>query len=159
MSTRRRSLLAAALVTVAITGCSAAEGEGDGPPSAPAASRATTSTPIVFDLDGTQVEGQLDDSAASRSLLAQLPLTVTFNDYGGQEIIGALPQPLDLDGAPDGSAAPALTIGYYVPQQSLVLYYESVGYFGGIVPLGTFEGSDAVEGLVGEVDVTIRIAR
>ena len=157
MSTRRRSLLAAALVTVAITGCSAAE--GDGPSSAPAASRATTSTPIVFDLDGTQVEGQLDDSAASRSLLAQLPLIVTFNDYGSQEIIGALPQPLDLDGAPDGSAAPALTIGYYVPQQSLVLYYESVGYFGGIVPLGTFEGSDAVEGLVGEVDVTIRIAR
>lgn len=33
----------------------------------------------------------------------------------------------DLDGAPKGSAAPALTIGYYAPDRSLVLYYDDVG--------------------------------
>lgn len=131
-------------------------------PSAPTTSSAESSseagdTPIVIEFDGTEVAGRLDDSAASASLIAQLPLTVTFSDYGGQEIIGRLPQPLDLEGAPGGAAAPALTIGYYVPQESLVLYYESVGYFSGIVPIGVFESSDAIRGQTGAITGAIRL--
>lgn len=57
------------------------------------------------------------DCATSVSLLAQLPLTLSFRDHGGQEKNSRLPAPLDLAGAPDGSDAAPLTIGYCVPNQ------------------------------------------
>ena len=115
-------------------------------------------TRIVIELDGQNIAGELDDSATSASLLAQLPLTLSFRDHGGQEKISELPAPLDLDGAPEGSDAAPLTIGYYIPEQSLVLYYHHVGYFAGIVPIGTYENSDAVENRTDDFTVTIRKA-
>jgi hypothetical protein len=105
--------------------------------------------------------GELDSSATSASLLAQLPLTLSFRDHGGQSEISELPDPLDLDGAPKGSGAAPLAIGYYVaehPEQSLVLYYQHVGYFHGITPIGTCENSDAIESQTDEFTVTIRKA-
>ena len=122
----------------------AASASAPAAPSMPPGPAAPTTVPsaaealrVVVDLgDGTQVTGELDGSATARSLLEQLPLTLAFRDFGGQEKIAALPAPLSLDGAPARSDAPALTIGYYTPSQSLVLYYEDVGSFGGIVPIG-----------------------
>ncbi len=107
-------------------------------PGTPSANPAATplpisaTTPIVIELDGRRVAAKLNDSATSVSLLAQLPLTLSFRDHGGQEKISELPAPLDLEGSPGGSDAAPLTLGYYVPQQSLVLYYHHVGYFAGI---------------------------
>ena len=40
---------------------------------------------------------------------------------------------------PSGGSAEPGTIGYYAPDQALVLYYETVGYYNGIIPLGTFD--------------------
>ncbi len=95
---------------------------------------------VVLDLgDGTQVTGELDDSPTARSLLEQLPLTLGFTDFGGQEKIAALPAPLSTEGAPARSDAPAQTIGYWTPSRSLVLYYESVGGYAGIVPIGRMD--------------------
>src|SRR3954454_9446033 len=51
---------------------------------------------------------------------------LSFRDYAGQEKVAELPAPLNLDGAPKGSDAAPLTIGYYVPDQRLVLYYQPV---------------------------------
>lgn len=160
------SIPAAALITFAMVGCAGDAGENTSPTPSASFSASVGSpapindpaavTPIIIELDGIEIAGELDSSPASASLLAQLPLTMTLRDYGGQELIGELPEPLDLEGAPEGSDAPALTIGYYVPQQSLVLYYESVGYFGGIVPIGTFEATDAIEGRTGELTVALR---
>ena len=44
---------------------------------------------------------------------------------------------------PGGSAEPG-TLGYYSPDQAIVLYYDSVGYYEGIIPLGTFDDIAAV---------------
>lgn len=85
------------------------------------------------------IAGVLLPSAATASLLELLPLELSFTDFGGQEKLAALPESLDLDGMPVGSSAEPGTIGYYAPDQALVLYYESVGYYQGIIPLGTFE--------------------
>ncbi|WP_306902473.1 cyclophilin-like fold protein [Arthrobacter pascens] len=74
----------------------------------------------------------------------QLPLTLTFKDHGDQEKIAGLPTPLALEGMPAGSDAAPLTIGYYAPEQALVLYYKYVGRFNGIVPIGTFEDLAAI---------------
>lgn len=95
-------------------------------------------TTITLTVNGTTVTGVLNDNAASASLLAQMPLELSFADYGGQEKIADLPSPLALDGMPAGGSAVPGTIGYYAPDQALVLYYEPVGYFTGIIPLGTF---------------------
>ncbi len=110
----------------------------------------------MLDLDGTAISGRLDDSAASTSLLGRLPLTLPFRDVGGQEKVAELPEPLDLDGAPAGSNADPGMIGYYVPDQRLILYYDQVGYYAGIVPLGTFDDVPAIEGLMDGSLVTIR---
>jgi hypothetical protein len=118
----------------------------------------SATTPIIIELDGEEIAGELDDSPASASLIGQLPLTLSFHDYGGQEKVAELPAPLDLDGAPDGGDAEPLTIGYCVPDQRLVLYLDRVGYFAGIVPLGTFENADAVESQTSDFTVAIHEA-
>ena len=114
------------------------------PTAAPAATEnpepdVPTQTAITITVNGTPVAGVLQNNAASASLLAQLPLELSFGDYGGQEKIAGIPMPLSLDGMPSGGSAEPGTIGYYAPDQALVLYYDSVGYYDGIIPLGTFD--------------------
>ena len=116
----------------------------------------TAATPIVIEVDGEEIGGVLNDTATSKSLVAQLPLSLIFRDFGGQEKIAELPEHLSLEGAPERSDAAPLTIAYYAPQHSLVLYYDHVGYFAGIVPIGTYERTDAIECQAGDFTVTIR---
>jgi hypothetical protein len=111
---------------------------GPFPPSqGSSAATAAESTPITIDIDGETVTGTLSSNATARSLIEQLPLTLSFRDYGGQEKIADLPEPLSLDGVPAGDSADPLAIGYYAPDQAIVLYYESVGYSRGIVRIGS----------------------
>ncbi|QFS80482.1 cyclophilin-like fold protein [Curtobacterium flaccumfaciens] len=154
-----------ALVVGALAGCSGvdraeppASARAPAPASATAAPTAsaapTITTPmeadpvhITIELDGETLTGRLTDSATARALAARLPATLTFADYGGQEQIARLPAPLDTTGAPSTSDAPAGTIAYYVPDQSIVLYYTDVGSFSGIVPIGTVDDFGAVRDL------------
>ena len=50
-----------------------------------------------------------------------------------------------------------IAIGYYAPDRVLVLYYEHVGRFNGIVPIGTFEDLAAVrdqaDGFTAQLDL------
>lgn len=98
-----------------------------------------TYTPIRLSFGDTTITGSLWNNAASLSLLGQLPLELEFSDFGGQEKLAPLPEPLNLEGMPPGSAAEPGTVGYYAPGQVLVLYYARVGYYPGIVPIGTFD--------------------
>lgn len=140
-----------------LTESSAPATQAPSPDSTAPAPTATT-TPIIIELDGQQIAGELGTSAASASFIDQLPLTLSFRDYGGQEKIAELPAPLDVSGAPMVRDAAPLTIGYYVPDQHLVLYYKQVGYFPGIVPIGTFEKADDVQSQTSEFTATIREA-
>ena len=58
--------------------------------------------------------------------------------------------------APEETAT--ATIGYYVPDQRLILYYDYVGYFAGIVPIGSYEDAGALGNRAGDFTVTIRSA-
>lgn len=116
-------------------------------------------TTITIAFDGREVHGTLADNPTARSLLKQLPLTLSFSDYGGQEKIARLPQPLSTEGTLTSSDAPALTIGYYVPDQALVLYYDNVGRFPGIVPIGTSETAVGTSTQPEQFTATIREAR
>lgn len=102
-------------------------------------------TSIVITVNGTAVTGALENTPAAASLVAQLPLELSFADYGGQEKIAAIPEPLALDGMPSGGSAEPGTIGYYAPDRALVLYYDTVGHYPGIIPLGTFDDVTTVQ--------------
>lgn len=161
-----------AVLALFLTGCSSAASENPSGAPAPSASTApdpvapntgssapaATSTAVVLELNGQQMTGELDDSATAASLIDLLPLTLPFRDYGGQEKVAELPTPLNLDGAPEGSEGQALSIGYYVPDQRLVLYYDDVSYYAGIVPIGKYDGAVSIQGLPDATPITIRAA-
>ncbi len=99
----------------------------------------------------------LDESAAARDLLAQLPVDVDMIDHGGVEKTGRLPSPLSLEGQPSGADPDVGDLGYDAPGNDLVLYYGDQSYYDGIVVLGRLEG-DAVERIAridGSVTTTI----
>ncbi|MDO4631135.1 MAG: cyclophilin-like fold protein [Corynebacterium sp.] len=49
-----------------------------------------------------------------------------------------------MDGMPKVESAPAGTIGWCEPGGVVVLYYQDVGRYNGIVRIGEFEGDPAV---------------
>jgi len=126
------------------------------PPSPTAAAdpaAAAAGTRIVLEIDGQRIDGHLSDNPTATSLVAQLPLTLTLSDFDGQEKEARLPAPLSLDGAPERSGAEPLTIGYYSPNQRLILYYDRVGSYAGIVPIGTFADLEAVRNAAGPITI------
>jgi hypothetical protein len=116
---------------------------------------ASETTPITIRIGDETITGTLSGNATARSLIRQLPLKLSFTDYGGQEKLAELPAPLSLDGIPSGDDADPLTIGYYVPGQVLVLYYEHVGHFSGIVRIGTFDDLGAIRDRNGSFTATL----
>lgn len=74
----------------------------------------------------------LHDSPAARDLLAQFPVTVEMIDHGGVEKTGPLPHPLSLKGQPAGAVRDLGDVGYYAPDNNLVLYYGDQSYFPGM---------------------------
>ena len=119
-------------------------------PSSPASEEsAAASTAIRVRIGGTVLTARLRDVPASRDLVAQLPLTLTFRDLNGVEKISQLPRELSMDGVPAGDDPAPLDIGYYAPS----------GDSTGIVRLGQFDGSvDAIESQSGEFTATVELA-
>lgn len=101
----------------------------------------------------------LDDSAASRDLVAQLPVTLEMRDHGSVEKTGTLPSPLSLDGQPAGADPDVGNLGYYAPGNDLVLYYGDQSYYDGIVVLGQLDGgaAEAIAAMDGTVTATVRL--
>lgn len=115
---------------------------------------------IGITIGDLSIQATLDDSAASRDLLAQLPVTVEMREHGGVEKTGPLPSPLSLEGQPDAADPDVGAVGYYAPGHDLVLYHGNQSSYPGIVVLGRMEG-DAAERLArieGSVTVTVTAA-
>jgi hypothetical protein len=101
----------------------------------------------------TVLTARLWDNATARDLVAQLPLTLTFSDYGRQEKLATLPQKLTMEGVPAGDDPLPGDITYYAPAGVLVFMYKDIGYFTGIVRLGQFDdGADAIDALIRQTD-------
>lgn len=100
--------------------------------------------PITITIGDRVLQAHLWDNPTANDLADQLPLTLTFDDYGGVEKTGALPRPLTMTGVPRGDDPEPFDIGYYQPGGVLVLYYRDVGYWNGIVRLGRFDDPDDV---------------
>ena len=112
---------------------------------------------IEIAIDGQRFQATLDDSAASRDLLAQLPQTVEMTDHGGVEKTGPLRSALSLEGQPSGADPSVGDVGYDAPGSDFVLYYGDQSYFPGIVILGRLNGDAAeqIAGMDGPVTATV----
>ena len=118
------------------------------------------STAIRVRIGDTVLTARLRDVPASRDLIAQLPLDLTFRDFNNVEKISQLPRKLSMDGVPAGDDPEPRDVGYYAPSGNLVFYYGDVGYYIGIVRLGQFDGSvDAIESQKGEFTATVEARR
>lgn len=95
------------------------------------------SVPITITVGDTVLDAQLWDIPTAADLVDRLPLTLRFTDFGAVEKTARLEGPLTMDGVPSGADPEPYDIGYYQPNQVLVLYYRDVGYWPGIVRLGT----------------------
>lgn len=91
---------------------------------------------LTFDEGTWDVE--LFDTPMSRALRERLPMTLAFRDYGGQEKVADLDEPLPMDGMPEGDDPAQWEIGYWEPDARIVLYYTDIGYWRGIARLGRF---------------------
>lgn len=112
---------------------------------------------ITITIGNQQFQATLDDSAASRDLLAQLPATLRMDDHAGVEKTGTLPTPLSLEGQPAGADPDVGDVGYYAPGNNLVLYYGDMTYYNGIVILGHLDGDAAqrIADLNGSITATV----
>lgn len=99
----------------------------------------TQGTAITIGIGDTTLEGRLWDNPTAQDLIAQLPLTLEFRDLNNVEKIARLPRELTMDGVPEGDDPEPQDIAYYAPSGDLVLYYEDIGYWDGIVRLGTVD--------------------
>lgn len=121
------------------------------------ASTSTGRLAIRLSAGGRTIAARLYDNPAAADFATLLPLTLPMRDYGRQEKLGELPRALRLEGVPSGADPDIDDIGYYAPDRVLVLYYTDVGYFAGIVRLGSFDSAarDVVRGLPDGTEVTI----
>lgn len=123
---------------------------------------APTQTSIRVIAGDTVLTARLWDNPTARDLIAQLPLTLTFSDYGRQEKLATLPQRLTIEGVPAGDDPLSGDITYYAPAGAVVFLYKDIGYFTGIVRLGQFDGgADAIDTLISQTSdfvATIELA-
>ena len=112
---------------------------------------------MQIQIGNQRFSAQLEDSPASRDLVAQLPVTLDMRDHGSVEKTGRLPSPLSLSGQPAGADPDVGDVGYYAPGNALVLYYGDQSYYDGIVVLGRMDGGAAgrIAALRGTVRVTV----
>ncbi|MCO5219163.1 MAG: cyclophilin-like fold protein [Thermomicrobiales bacterium] len=116
-------------------------------------------TAVSVVIGDVEVDAHLFDNPAAHDLISMLPLSLTFRDYAGQEKLAELPRSLSMDGAPSEASAMPGDITYYAPDQVIVLLYEPIDSFPGIVPIGRFDGSiQAITDQRGDFHAQIRMA-
>jgi len=77
----------------------------------------------------------LNNSSAAKALLAQLPLEVAVEPYGGNEMIFYPPKKLDVTETPAASAKAGM-LAYYAPWGDVVMFYKDFGRASGLYELG-----------------------
>jgi len=122
----------------------------------PKPSETKTTMHITVEADGNTTVFELNDSSAARDLYAQLPLSISVENYGGNEKIFYPPNKLDTTDTPQANAHATGTLAYYAPWGDVVMFYGRFGAAAGLYTLGhAVSGSEHIQGMSG----TIRIEK
>ncbi|KXJ62239.1 MAG: hypothetical protein AXW14_00205 [Alteromonas sp. Nap_26] len=97
----------------------------------------------------------LHDNPTARAFYAQLPLSLTLEDYASTEKIADLDKKLTTEGAPAGSSAKKGDLTYYAPWGNLAIFYRNFGHANGLISLGKF--TDDITPLVSASNIDVRI--
>ena len=155
--TARRGVLAAGALILGLglglSGCASYEPADLSPSASPRPSTSPTQqetgdvvneTSVRLTVGDQTLDATVWDTPTGRDLLSRLPLTLTFEDYGGQEKTGRLDRELTMAGMPAGAAPRTGDLGYYAPGRVLVLYTSDVGFWNGIARIGRIDGDLSV---------------
>ncbi|MDI6666714.1 cyclophilin-like fold protein [Leuconostoc falkenbergense] len=120
----------------------------------------TALTSVSINIDGRNFSAHLNNSSASRQLIAMLPYTVRVQglNSGLEEHTADLKKPLSTSGMPAGAKPRPNDIGYWSPQPRIVLYWGEVGFYDGIHILGSFDNDNAknyIKSLTKAYEITI----
>lgn len=95
---------------------------------------------IRLSFDDQVIDATLVDTHSARDFYAQLPMSLTLDDYAKTEKIAYLPKTLSEHEAPAGFAPSAGDIAYYAPWGNLAIFYRDFGYSTGLIELGSLDG-------------------
>jgi len=119
------------------------------------ASETKAAMQISVKANGKTTVFALNNSPAARDLYAQLPLSITVENYSDNEKIFYPPKKLDTTDTPQADAQ-AGTLAYYAPWGDVVMFYGRFGSAPGLFELGqAVSGSEYIQ----EMSGTIRIEK
>ncbi len=95
-----------------------------------------TSLSIRITVGEQSTTATLLDNPTARDFLARLPLTVTLEDYAGEEKIFYPAPALETEGSPRGGATVAGDIKLYAPWGDVAIFYEDGPDNNGLIPIG-----------------------
>jgi len=84
-----------------------------------------SATRIKLTFNDKEVLVRMYDNPASKDFLAQLPLTITFEDYIGKEKISILQKKLSIDDVQAGNLSKKGDFAYYAPWGNVAIFYKS----------------------------------
>ncbi|MGG3268152.1 cyclophilin-like fold protein [Priestia aryabhattai] len=118
-----------------------------------------SATRIKLTFNDKEVLINMYDNPASKDFLAQLPLTVTFEDYIGKEKVSILQKRLSIDDVQAGDLSKKGDFAYYAPWGNVAIFYKGLeDATNDLIILGQIEsGKENVENVDG--DFTGRIEK
>lgn len=106
--------------------------------------------------NGNTTVFELNSSPAARNLYAQLPLSITVENYSDNEKIFYPPKKLNATDTPRADGGRAGTLAYYAPWGDVVLFYRGFSSASGLYELGhATSGSEHIP----EMSSTIQIEK
>ena len=95
----------------------------------------------------------LNNTSVSRSFYAQLPMTVTVENYGHNEKIFQPNRKLDCSDVQEG-ACPVGTVAYFSPWNNVCLYYGDAPRYNGLYVMGkAIRGAENIRNISGKIRV------
>ncbi len=96
---------------------------------------------------------ELNNSSAAKDLYAQLPLSISVENYSKNEKIFYPPEKLNTADTPQADAQPG-TLAYYAPWGDVVMFYGSFGTAAELYELGhAISGSEYIQGMSGTIQI------
>ncbi len=119
----------------------------------PNAPETKTTMQISVKANGKTTVFELNNSPAARDLYAQLPLSISVENYSNNEKIFYPPKKLNTNDTPQADAQ-AGTLAYYAPWGDVVMFYGSYGSAAGLYELGqAISGSEYISGMSGTIQI------
>ena len=109
---------------------------------------------ISVKANGNTTVFELNNSPAARDLYAQLPLSITVENYSDNEKIFYPPKKLNTTDTPLADGGRAGTLAYYAPWGDVVIFYRGFNSAPGLYELGhVTSGSECIPEMSGSIQI------